>query len=828
MEKLENKLGFNKIRASIMERCSTKYGSNRAITEKFSAKKDRVEHRLNLTDEMRLILLFETSFPSSGYVDSIEFLKPLEVDSSYLQKESLVKLKNSIDTLRAIISFFKSTKEGNYPNLKKMAEPIQLYPEINRRLDIILDRHGEIRDNASTELFNIRKSIREKEGSISRKIDSILKKAQSQGITEEGASVTIRDGRALIPVTAANKRKLDGFILDESATGKTVFIEPIEVVELNNQLKELYFAEHREVLKILIDFSDFLRPYLPELLEAAKFIGEIDFIRAKAALAISMGAGKPIISTYNELKIQKARHPILENNLKKEGKIIVPLSLDLTENKHILLISGPNAGGKSVCLKTVGLLQYMLQTGLLIPASESSEFRLFNSIFIDIGDEQSIENDLSTYSSHLLNMKNMLSKADNNSLVLIDEFGSGTEPTAGGAIAEAILAEIEARKCFGVITTHYTNLKFYANNSSGVINGAMLFDVQNIQPLFKLEIGLPGNSFAFELARKMGLPESILKIAEEKAGSDFVDIERHLRRIAKSKRDLDKKLAKIKHTDKTLESITDKYQKELSSIQLSRKTIIEEAKKEAKLILIEANKKIESTIKEIKESQAEKEKTKKLRVELRQFTEDRNIKKQEEDYIDKKMDQLIERKKRKEERKARRENIPIQGNILKNKELERNLTIQKGDNVRLIGSDMIGEVLQIDHKKATLVIGAIKSHISLDKIEKISKNEFNKNIREEKNSQSSYNDFGVSERRLNFKSSIDIRGYRLNDAIDVVCKLVDDALMFNISEVKILHGKGNGILKEEIRKYLKAFPGVENCKDEVLELGGSGITIVTL
>jgi len=799
-------------------RCSTTLAKSRVNDAAFLTSFKEIETKLSQTDEMRVISMFESSFPDSGYVDTLPFLKQLEARYSYLDTTSIAKLKQSLETIKAIATFFKNTKEGLYPNLKLLVEPIVLFPEITRRIDALLDKFGDIRDSASPELQNIRRSVREKESVISRRITSILKRVQSEGLADEEATVSVRDGRMLIPVSVANKKKVPGFIYDESASGKTAFIEPMEIVELNNQVRELHFAEQREIQKILIEFSDFLRPYLPELLSAADFLGEIDFIRAKALIAISIQAGKPVLSQERELNLQKGRHPLLEMALKKEGKEIVPLTLNLNRDKHILLISGPNAGGKSVCLKTVGLLQYMLQCGFLIPASESSELGIFNSVFIDIGDEQSIENDLSTYSSHLKNMRDVLSEADSRSLVLIDEFGAGTEPTAGGAIAEAILAEIEKKGAFGVITTHYSNLKFYASSSKGVINGGMQFDVQNIKPLFKLEIGTPGSSFAFELARKMGLPEGVLKAAEEKAGSDFVDLEKHLKKIAKNRRQWEEKLAKIKNTDKTLESITGKYQKELSDIQMFKKSIIADAKEEAKKMLSETNKKIEATIREIRESQAEKERTKELRKDLEEYNKELLSAKQtsDDEKIARKMEQLQRRKEKSKERKIESEKIVVKDELLKT-----------GDKVKIKGGDLIGEIIRLDNNDVSVAIGNIISKMSKEKVERISNNEYQTASRNHVK-KSTYQDLGVSERRLNFKPYIDIRGQRLDEAIDSVTHFIDDALMLGFPEVKILHGKGNGILKEEIRKYLKTVGGISAMKDELLELGGSGITVVTL
>ncbi len=828
--KIEQKLGFEKIKEQLLLRCSTNYAKERVRMEKVSHNAATIGKRLSLTDEMRLICMFESSFPQSGFIDSIEFLKPLEIEYSSITLENMNRLYTFVENLKGVLNFFRNCKEGYYLNLKAMADPIMFFPEISRRIESIVDRFGEVRDNASAELFNIRKSLREKEGSISRKIQSILRRAQEEGLADEEASVSVRDGRLLIPVSAVNKRKLPGFVYDESATGKTVFIEPMEVVELNNQVKELMFAQQREILRILREFTDFLRPYLPELLDGARFIGEIDFIRAKALVALQMEAGKPIISADDTLKIVKGRHPILEATLKKEKKQIVPLTLTLTPDKHILVISGPNAGGKSVCLKTVGILQYMFQWGLLVPASEVSEFRIFDDIFIDIGDEQSIENDLSTYSSHLTNMKEVLLKATDNSLVLIDEFGTGTEPTAGGAIALAILENIELKGVFGVITTHYTNLKFYAEKVNGAINGAMLFDVANIQPLYKLEVGLPGNSFAFELARKIGLPDHIIRVAEENAGTGYVDMEKQLRKISRNRKALDEKLARIKNTDKTLENITEKYEKELTDIQSVKKQILAEAKKEAQMIIEQANKKVEATIKEIREAQAQKEKTKAARKELEEFS--RAIEKEnltENDLkIEAKMNKLLERKKRKEERLqrgAQKGGTVAQPVKESAKPQERELKV--GDKVKIKGGDLIGEVMQVGGSWVNVAVGSIISKVQKTNVEHISNNEYNNAVKSLPKTMSAHSE-GLQERKLNFKPNIDIRGERLMEALEIVSRFIDDALMVGIGEVKILHGKGNGILKEEIRKYLRTVPGVLSCKDEDIQFGGSGITVVKL
>ncbi len=833
---LEQKLGFDKIRTYILNKCYTEYAKERVEKERFSTKREEIEHRLSLTDEMRVLTMFESSFPDSGYHDCIPFLKPLENQHSHISLLNLRQLRDSLETLGKIINFFTDKNKEKYPCLHKLSEPISNYPIITWQIDSILDRFGEVKDNASEELLRIRRQIRDKDAVISRRIQSILRNAQKENIVDSEATVSLRDGHVLIPVSAGNKKKIPGIIFDESASGKTAFIEPLEVVELNNQLRELHFAQQREILKILVDFTDFLRDYIPELLISFRYMGEIDFIKAKAQVAYRFKAGKPITSEANELIIRTGRHPLLEESLAKEKKAIVPLNLKLTKDKRILLISGPNAGGKSVCLKTTGLLQYMFQWGLACSCSETSEFRIFDRIFIDIGDNQSLENDLSTYSSHILNMKIVLEQASKDSLILIDEFGSGTEPTAGAAIAEEILTQIEQKGSYGIITTHYSNLKFYANQSNGVVNGAMLFDTQQIQPLFKLEIGLPGNSFAFELARKIGLPERIIAGAEQRAGSGFVDIERNLKKIAKNKRALDEKLQRIKSTDRTLEHITEKYEKELTDIKAVRKSIIEEAQLQAKEILAQANRKIEATIKEIRESQAEKERTKVVRKELDTFNKEleEKLKNETDQKIEKKMEQILERKKRREERKAKREKD--QAN--ENKELPKadiapkQELIKVGSKVRIKSNGLVGEVVSVSTKSYSVAVGNIISKLPLDMIEGISTKQYKDATRPStsystnttKSSASSTAAF--SNHKLEFKPSIDLRGFRLEEAIEAVMHFIDDAQMLGMRKVSILHGKGNGVLREEIRKYLKITSGVKSFADEQIQFGGSGITVV--
>ena len=838
-KRLEQKLGFDRVRQIVSDRCSTAYATERTATETFSTDPAEIRKRLVLTDEMRLIMMFEDSFPSGGFIDCIDFLKPLERSSSAIDLISLRKLRTMLDTLRKVTNFFSGVKDGVYPHLKRMAAPIMGFPEVQRRIDTILDRYGEVKDTASDELYSIRKALREKEGAISRRMSAILKKAQEEGIVDSDAGVSVRDGKMLIPVSAANKKRIPGFIYDESASGKTAFIEPAEVVELDNQIKELQFSEQREIVRILYEFSEFIRPYIPELVESARYLGEIDFIMAKAQIALDFIAGMPIISDNGEMNLRKARHPLLERALKKEKKEIVPLTATLTPQKHILLISGPNAGGKSVCLKTVGLLQYMFQWGMLIPTSETSEMMVFDRIMVDIGDDQSLENDLSTYSSFLMNMKDMLAKADDKTLVLIDEFGSGTEPAAGGAIAEAILAELDSRGAYGVITTHYTNLKLYASSGeSGVVNGAMMFDVKNIAPLFKLEMGLPGNSFAFELARKTGLPESIIKDAEARAGEEFVGIERNLRKIARNRRALDEKLERIKHTDKTLESITDKYQKELQQIKQLKKEIIEQAKKEAEEIIRKANKQVESTIKTIKESQAEKGATQEARKELQGFLGLLSAKKEQEekereDYIERKIKQIDERRARREKRKAQKADERTQQELREQQaeqermEAFRTAPLKVGEKVRIKDNGMVGEVTKVSAKAVVVIVGNISTKLPHDKVERITSNEFKSAVKEVAKPATTIKiDTSINERKLNFSTELDVRGERLNDAIEKVTRYIDDAIMVGVSSVRIIHGKGTGVLRDELQRLIRTIPGVASVRDEHIQFGGTGVTIV--
>lgn len=815
---LEAKLGFDKIRRIISDRCLTDYAADRVEKEEFSTDRGVIGTRLALTDEMRLIMMFEDSFPTTGYIDAAPFLEPLLKAGSSIDTLSLGKLKTATDTVRKILHFFGGIKDGVYPRLKRMAGQVNSFPEIQRRIESILDKYGDIKDSASDRLLEIRGAMRSREASLSKRAGAVLRKAQEDGIADSDASVSIRDGKFLIPVNTSAKRKLPGFVYDESATGKTTFIEPAEIVELENEIIALRFEEEREIRKILFEFTEFLRPYIPELLSGAKFLGEIDFLMAKAQTALDFIAGVPVISDDGGMELRKARHPLLEKALRAEGRAMVPLTITLTPRKRILLISGPNAGGKSVCLKTTGLLQYMFQWGMLIPTSETSEMMIFDRVFVSIGDDQNIESDLSTYSSFLSQMRDMLSCADEKTLVLIDEFGSGTEPAAGGAIAEAILSEMDRRGVYGVITTHYTNLKLYASGTdTSVINGAMLYDAAKIEPLFKLETGLPGNSFAFELARKMRLPESIVKDAERRAGEEFVGIERNLRKIARNRRALDEKLQKVKNSDKALTGLTEKYQKELEDIKSLRESIIASAMQEAEQIVKGAGKQVEKTIRDIKAAQAEKTQTKEAREELQGFLgalEKRKEKegRDKENYIDRKLASLQKRGAKKAAA-AEKE--------------QKSSPLKVGEKVRIKDNGLVGEVSKISNKAVTVIVGNISSTMSPDRVERISSNEFREASRKEFKPVEQKVDRSLTGRRLNFSPELDIRGERLSDALNIVTRYIDDAVMLNMGSVRIIHGKGSGVLREEIQKYLRSIPGL-SVSDEDIRNGGTGVTIVKL
>ena len=610
-----------------------------------------------------------------------------------------------------------------YPELRFRSRGIEAFPEIVRAIDGIVDQYGKIRDDASPELQQIRRMILEREGQAAKRLQQVLSNAKKAGIVEADAMLSIRDGRAVIPVAAANKRKLQGFIHDESATGKTFYVEPVEVVEINNELKELEYAERREIVRILSAFTDSIRPEADRIALIGDYLSDLDMIRAKARWAVANGAVKPIVSTDDRLVLRNARHPLLQQTLRAQGKQVVPLDLQLDKRRHILVISGPNAGGKSVCLKTTGIIQYMFQCGFLVPASENSELPLFRNLMIDIGDEQSIDDDLSTYSSHLLNMKNMLAGASNRTLVLIDEFGSGTEPTIGGAIAEAILERLLDRGCYGVITTHYANIKYYASNTEGIANGAMTFDVQRIRPLFRLEMGKPGSSFAVEIARKIGLPEEIIRAASEKAGSDHINIEKQLREIARDKHYWEQKRDRIRLTDRKVEELEQNYAEQLSKIRSERQEILRRAKQEAQQLIADANRQIENTIRTIREAQAEKELTRLARRERADFREkvDEADTAERDASVAREMERIERRRQRRAERKAREGSEPKQASA---PVAEQPREVVEGSKVRMAGQEMVGEVRSIKGRKAQVAFGQILTTVDKAQLTVVSNREY--------------------------------------------------------------------------------------------------------
>jgi len=826
----EAKLGFDKIRALVEAKCATARAREMLAETAFCTDFAAVQELLEQTAEMQAICTFDGSFPQGGYVDVLHFIGKAQIAGAYLDEQELVALAQVLSTAGDIAAFFAKSQQSaahdarRYPRLSAMVQPAQALGGVSARIAAVVDRFGRVKDGASPELQQLRRMMVETQQQVARRMTAILKQAQAAGFVDEGAEVSLRDGRAVIPVNAGSKRKVAGMVLDESATGKTAFIEPAEVVELNNRLKELGFAERREVIKILTAFTDYLRPLLPDVADAAELVCRMDFIRAKALFADSISAVKPAVLNEQIIGWRNARHPLLEAALRKEGKKMVPLDLRLTPQKHMLLISGPNAGGKSVVIKTVGLLQYMLQCGLLVPLSEASEAGIFEAIFIDIGDEQSLENDLSTYSSHLQSMKHFLRHANEKTLVLIDEFGTGTEPQLGGAIAEAVLASLVSKKSFGVITTHYANLKHFAGSAAGVENGAMLFDLQKIAPLFRLECGAPGSSFAFEIAQKIGLPDEVLTRARATLGDGSVSFDKSLRDIARDRRYWEEKRTRIKHVDKSLDELMARYEAELAQLQSERKRIIQEAKDEAKKLLAAANRQIENTIRGIKEAQAEREKTREIRGALSAFAQ--GVEGDGGDGVSRydaalqqKMERLREQQQRREARKARHGNG--QGSAPEEVRPSTPKEITAGDAMRVRGQEAVGEVVKVnDNDTVVLAVGNLYTTIAAGQLEHVSRSACRSAQRRPSGGGSS-----LTVKRLNFKPDIDVRGRRADEALAAVEELIDQAMMFGVGEVRILHGKGTGVLKEQIRRYLRGLRGISSVADEHVAHGGAGITV---
>lgn len=820
----ESSVGFDRVREQILGLCSMRRAQAILSGEGFSTSKREIERRLSLTDEVGRLLSMEQEFPREEFSDIAEIVRKIEIEGTFLDTAEVVTLTRALRSAGEVSAFILSREAAAYPSVRALSEGVASFVHIVAEADRIIDNFGQVRDNASPELHDIRREIRAREGQVSKRLHQVLNAAKSAGIVDADAMISIREGRAVIPVAAGNKRKLQGFIHDESATGKTFYIEPVEVVELNNELKELEYSERREIVRILSRFTDMLRPDVEAIASAEEYLATVDMLRAKARWAAENGAVKPILSTEGRLLLRTARHALLAQTLKAQGRAIVPLDMELDSRKRIMVISGPNAGGKSVCLKTAGLVQYMFQCGYPVPVAENSEFPIFERIYIDIGDEQSIDNDLSTYSSHLTNMKEMLAGASERAMVLIDEFGSGTEPVIGGAIAEAILERLVERKCYGVITTHYSNIKYYAANTEGISNGAMMFDVQNIRPLFKLETGKPGSSFAIEIARKIGLPEQIIRSASDKVGSDHINIEKQLREIARDKRYWEQKRDRIRIADKKVDELEQRYKEQLERIRSERNEILGKAKQEAKELMKEANRQIENTIKTIRESQAERDLTRLARQELQEFRET-----VENDATDAERDEKVaremERLERRRARRAERKSGAVAEQAKALPEPPKPKIVEVGSKVRIEGQDMVGVVQSMKGKKAQVAFGHILTTVDKERLVVVSNAEYREATRPV--TPRTVISAEISERRLNFSRTVDVRGLRVVEALDKVQDLVDDALMVGVDTVTVLHGKGTGALKEEIRAYLRTIPHVGSVRDEHEDMGGAGITVVT-
>ena len=828
-QNFEQKIGFDQIRQLLKEKCLSTLGEERVTDMTFSDQHDKVEELLNQVMEFVRIIQEEDSFPDQFFFDVRPSLKRVRIEGMYLDEQELFDLRRSLETIRDIVRFLHRNEEEEesdcpYPSLKRLAGDIAVFPQLIGKIDSILNKYGKIKDNASTELARIRRELASTMGSISRSLNSILRSAQSEGYVDKDVVPTMRDGRLVIPVAPGLKRKIKGIVHDESASGKTVFIEPAEVVEANNRIRELEGDERREIIRILTEFSNVLRPSIPEILQSYEFLAEIDFIRAKSYFAIQTNALKPALENEQLLDWTMAVHPLLQLSLSKHGKKVVPLDIELNQKQRILIISGPNAGGKSVCLKTVGLLQYMLQCGMPVPMHERSHAGIFSNIFIDIGDEQSIEDDLSTYSSHLTNMKVMMKSCDGHSLILIDEFGGGTEPQIGGAIAEAVLKRFNQKKTFGVITTHYQNLKHFAEDNEGVVNGAMLYVRHLMQALFQLQIGNPGSSFAVEIARKIGLPEDVIADASEIVGSEYINADKYLQDIVRDKRYWEGKRQTIRQREKHMEETIARYQTEMEELQKSRKEIIRQAKEEAERLLQESNARIENTIRAIKEAQAEKEKTRLVRQELNDFRASVNelASKEQEDKIARKMEKLKEKQNRKKEKKQ------VSESQTPSPHPPKITPITIGEHVKIKGQSAIGEVLEINGKNTAVVgFGSIKTTVKLDRLERTNAAP-QKQEPAKSTFVSSQTHDQMYEKKLGFKQDIDVRGMRGDEALQAVTYFIDDAILVGMGRVRILHGTGTGILRTLIRQYLDTVPGVRHFADEHVQFGGAGITVVDL
>lgn len=841
----ENKIGFNEIRTLLRERCLSSLGKEEIDKIAFMDDMKAINTQLARVREFRKLQEEAEDFPISYFFDVRQSVARLRLEGTHLEEDELFDLRRSMGTICDIVAYLNRCDEDEasisqdgwkhepvypYPALHELADGVMTYPQILQRIDQILDKFGKIRDTASQELNNIRRELAKTEGSISRTLYSILRSAQSEGLIEKDVTPSMRDGRLVIPIVPTMKRKIKGIVHDESASGKTLFVEPTEVVEANNRVRELEAEERREIIRILNEIAKTIRPHVPQILASYKLLAQIDMIRAKTELAKLIGGIEPEVGKYPLIDWIEATHPLLRLSLEKQGKKVVPLEIMLTRNKRMLIISGPNAGGKSVCLKTVGLLQYMLQCGLSIPMSERSKAGIFQNILIDIGDEQSIEDDLSTYSSHLTNMKNMMKSANDRTLILIDEFGTGTEPQIGGAIAEAVLKQFCIKKAYGVITTHYQNLKHFADSHEGVVNGAMLYDRHQMQALFQLQIGQPGSSFAIEIARKIGLPEQVIHDASEIVGSDYIQSDKYLQDIVRDKRYWESKRQTIHQREKQMEQTISKYESELTDLEKSRKEVLAKAKERAEELFKESNKKIENVIREIREKQAEKEETKKLRDSLKDFKEGiADIDKQtEDDKIARKMAQILRRKDNKNKRKKEKEEKATDATSLQNSTITQaqNSKFKEGDTVRIKGTTTVGTIESLQDKNVVVIFGGLRSTTAIKKIEHATppkKEEPRPYMTVGKQTRET-----IDSKKLNFKQDLDVRGMRGEEALNAVMYFIDDATLVGMSRVRILHGTGTGILRQLIRQYLATVPAVTSYKDEHVQFGGAGITVVDL
>ena len=752
---------------------------------------DRINESLEQTAEFVQLLQNGVPFPVRDYHDLRDEFERIRIEGTFIGLDRLYELKPSLNVLEQVLRFRDSENAANSPRLSALMTDIvidrKLFSEVNR----LVDDKGEMPDNASPELMTIRSDLMRKQGGMEKRIRQIMAEAKTAGWVDQKSEITIRNGRMVIPVKAGDKRALKGFIHDESATGQTVYIEPSEIVETSNEIKELEHAERREINCILLAFTKLLRPLLPELQKAWRLLGSLDFIRAKALLCDEMDAVKPVVNDAAGFNWRKARHPLLEQKLKKQKREIVPLDLMLDEASRILVISGPNAGGKSVCLKTAGLVQYMLQCGLCVPMSPDSECGIFHDLFIDIGDEQSLENDLSTYSSHLLNMKTLLERVGERSFFLIDEFGTGTEPQLGGAIAEAILLELNRKKVFGMVTTHYANLKLLADSNDGIVNGAMLFDSKFMQPMYIMVTGKPGSSFAFEIAKKTGFPQYILDAAANITGAQHLRFEQQLQQLEVDKKNIRKKERELQIADNLLNEVVTKYKGLLAELEDKKKQYLRDAANEAKQLIEKANSRIERTIREIKEAQAEKEKTRELRKEL---------------------------KTTKEEIEA----VAAELNKTDKTVAQEEVVLKPGDTVCIDEMEVVGEVIAVSDTDVTIQFESVKLRTTSDKVRKVSRAEGRKAIRKW---QSGLAD-ELNAKAEHFALTLDLRGQRADEAVEMVERYIDEARLLSIKEVSILHGKGNGILRKLVREYLSHQHFIERFCDASLETGGSGITKV--